>query len=394
MNKVITINLGGTAYQLEEAGYDALRAYLDTAAGRLRNNPDRDEIVADIERAIADKFRAQLDAHKNVVMTQEVEAALAEMGPIEDDSTAADADGEPAGTGAAAAGAATAAAAEGDFRPKRLYRIREGAMVSGVCNGIAAYLGVDPTFVRLAAVFLTLIWGAGALAYLIMVFVVPEAVSPEQKAEAYGTPSTAQEFIRRARQGYYDAVKSFPDREARRQWKRRFKSEMRDWRTRFHREMEASARHWRSQWERQGWAGGGPRPGLGVALPMFSLIQALFLVGWVCAICSLLATGTLFGVALPASVPVWVAVIVVVLAYGFLIWPVKMMRRACYYDLGGSRWAWPTTWLLDTVVWVGVVLVLVWLAMRHLPQVHEAVRNVPIQFHAAVDDVRAWWHRG
>ena len=28
MNKVVTINLGGTAYQLEEGGYDALRAYL------------------------------------------------------------------------------------------------------------------------------------------------------------------------------------------------------------------------------------------------------------------------------------------------------------------------------------------------------------------------------
>ena len=60
MNKVITINLDGNAYQLEEGGYDALRAYLETAAARLQGNPDRDEILSDIERAIAEKFRALL----------------------------------------------------------------------------------------------------------------------------------------------------------------------------------------------------------------------------------------------------------------------------------------------------------------------------------------------
>ena len=54
MNKVITINLGGNAYQLEEGGYDALRAYLETATTRLQANPDREEIISDIELAIGE----------------------------------------------------------------------------------------------------------------------------------------------------------------------------------------------------------------------------------------------------------------------------------------------------------------------------------------------------
>ena len=66
MNKVVTINLGGTAYQLEEGGYDALRVYLETAGTRLRNNPDRDEILSDIERAIGEKFRAWSDCEGDV----------------------------------------------------------------------------------------------------------------------------------------------------------------------------------------------------------------------------------------------------------------------------------------------------------------------------------------
>jgi len=77
MNKVITINLGGNAYQLEEGGYDALRSYLDAAGRRLEGNPDRDEIIADIERAIADKVRGVLGANKTVVLAREVAAIIA-----------------------------------------------------------------------------------------------------------------------------------------------------------------------------------------------------------------------------------------------------------------------------------------------------------------------------
>ena len=59
MNKVITINLGGTAYQLEEGGYDALRAYLETAPRHgCKAIRTADEILADIEQAIAEKFRS------------------------------------------------------------------------------------------------------------------------------------------------------------------------------------------------------------------------------------------------------------------------------------------------------------------------------------------------
>src|SRR5580698_2078564 len=121
MNKVITINLGGNAYQLEEGGYDALRNYLETATARLQGNPDRDEILSDIEQAIAEKFRARLASHKTVVLAKEVEAVLAEMGPIEPDP-----DANKAGASGGATGSSTAArpdpSAGRGTKPKRLYR--------------------------------------------------------------------------------------------------------------------------------------------------------------------------------------------------------------------------------------------------------------------------------
>lgn len=59
--------------------------------------------------------------------------------------------------------------------PKRLYRSRTNRMVGGVCAGIADYLNMDPTVVRLLFLLLTFATGGTALIlYIAMLFVVPE----------------------------------------------------------------------------------------------------------------------------------------------------------------------------------------------------------------------------
>jgi len=385
MNKVITINLDGNAYQLEEGGYDALRAYLEIAAARLSGNPDRDEIISDIERAIAEKFRTLLASHKTVVVTKEVADVLAEMGPIEaDPDTAADpgASGTGAPSGASRSGTAGQEQAAGPGGPpRRLYRIHEGAMIAGVCNGIAAHMNIDPTLVRLAFVLLTIFWGSGLLVYVVMAIVVPEANSPEEKAAASGIPSTAQEFIRRAKEGYYEAVKGFPDRKARREWKRRFK-----------REMRANADQWRYNWHSY-WAEHAPfHPGMGFAVPFLSLLHGAATVLWICALISLLATGTVFGLVLPANVPVWVAALLLLIAYGIVVGPLKFARRACYWGMGQPRWVCSSVFLLDTMVWVAVVAALLWLAAHYSPELRDAIHSIPALAHQAADDIRTWWH--
>jgi phage shock protein PspC (stress-responsive transcriptional regulator) len=378
MNKVITINLGGNAYQLEEGGYDLLRAYLETAAARLKGNPDRDEILSDIERAIAEKLRALFTSQKTVAVTKEVAVVLSEMGPIETDAdTAAD----TGASGTSGPGGAEQSEKR-DGAPRRLYRIHEGAMLAGVCNGIAAYVNIDPTLVRLAFVLLTILWGTGLLVYVVMAIVVPEAHSPEEKAAASGGPATAQEFIKRAKEGYYEAMKGFPDRKARREWKRRFK-----------RDMRANADQWRYNWHSY-WAEHTPfHPGMGFALPVLSLLHGVVTVLWFCALISLLATGAVLGLALPANVPVWVAALLLFIAYGIIAGPLKVARRVCYRGLGQRGWAWSFVFLLDGIVWVAVVIALLWLGVHYLPQLREAVQSVPALAHQAADDIRTWWNK-
>ena len=57
---------------------------------------------------------------------------------------------------------------------KKLYRIKQGKQLAGVCGGIAEYLNIDPTVVRLLWVLISLFAGAGLLAYIICAFVIPE----------------------------------------------------------------------------------------------------------------------------------------------------------------------------------------------------------------------------
>ncbi len=48
-------------------------------------------------------------------------------------------------------------------------------MIGGVCAGLAEYLDLDPTVVRVIWVFLVVFGGAGLLLYLILALIMPSA---------------------------------------------------------------------------------------------------------------------------------------------------------------------------------------------------------------------------
>jgi phage shock protein PspC (stress-responsive transcriptional regulator) len=57
---------------------------------------------------------------------------------------------------------------------KKLYRSRTDRMLGGVCGGLGEYFAIDSTLIRILFVVLTFGGGSGFLAYLIMLFIVPE----------------------------------------------------------------------------------------------------------------------------------------------------------------------------------------------------------------------------
>ena len=56
---------------------------------------------------------------------------------------------------------------------RRLYRSLQQKILGGVCGGLAEYFNVDVTLVRLLWILVTLIGGAGILAYIIAWIIIP-----------------------------------------------------------------------------------------------------------------------------------------------------------------------------------------------------------------------------
>ena len=57
---------------------------------------------------------------------------------------------------------------------KKLYRSKTDKKFCGVCGGIAEYLNVDSTIIRLICVFAVLFAGCGLLAYIVAALVIPQ----------------------------------------------------------------------------------------------------------------------------------------------------------------------------------------------------------------------------
>jgi phage shock protein PspC (stress-responsive transcriptional regulator) len=73
------------------------------------------------------------------------------------------------------------APAAGPVPRSRLVRSATDRKIAGVCGGIAAYLGIDSTFVRLAVVILSIYPGAiicGIIAYALAWFIIPPEPMP------------------------------------------------------------------------------------------------------------------------------------------------------------------------------------------------------------------------
>jgi len=67
---------------------------------------------------------------------------------------------------------------------KRLVRARKGRLLAGVCSGIAEYVGIDVTVIRLIFVAVGVVtFGVGVLIYLADWIVIPEEGEDQSLAE-------------------------------------------------------------------------------------------------------------------------------------------------------------------------------------------------------------------
>ncbi|MBQ4540564.1 MAG: PspC domain-containing protein [Alistipes sp.] len=199
MNEIKKCSIAGVSFTLERDAYETLSQYLQSLRDTYCDDPDGEEILADIEARIAEL----------ILSTQPLDAIIAKPlinNIIKQMGSAAEIDEE---------GTERHVETEDQYGnpriPRRLYRDLENGKLGGVCAGIASYFDIDPAWVRLAA-FLPLLltpiigsmnflnallpltsnlFGFVVLGYLIMWFAIPAASSARQRLEMRGERITA-----------------------------------------------------------------------------------------------------------------------------------------------------------------------------------------------------------
>lgn len=187
MNKTIIININGLIFHIEEDAYEVLKKYMTEVKRHFMDSADSLEITTDIENRIAEMFTEILQAEgKQVIIEQDVNNVVGQMGTIEDFASADDEGGPTTGHHAY----------KYQNINRRLFRDGEDHLLGGVCAGIANYFDIQPVWVRLAFAIAFFFFGTGLLLYIILWIVVPKAVTRTDRMAMKGEPLDLQGFKR------------------------------------------------------------------------------------------------------------------------------------------------------------------------------------------------------
>lgn len=68
---------------------------------------------------------------------------------------------------------------------RTLYKSHHDKIIDGVCGGIAEYLAVDPTVVRIVWIVMTILGGAGVLLYIAGIIIIPKNTSVPEAPQSF-----------------------------------------------------------------------------------------------------------------------------------------------------------------------------------------------------------------
>ena len=195
MKKTINVAIGGCSFTIDEDAYQTLDQYLENFRASLDTGTSASEVMDELEVRIADQLKGKLGGRQvvDLAMTQEVIGRLGYpegyKAPEEQTGTYEDPKEEYSYSGH-----------DGEKPVRKLFRDPDGKRIAGVCSGLALFLGVDVTLIRVIFLVAFICGSAGFWIYLVIWIAAPEARTAAEKCELRGIPATA-ENIRRFTEG-------------------------------------------------------------------------------------------------------------------------------------------------------------------------------------------------
>jgi phage shock protein PspC (stress-responsive transcriptional regulator) len=172
MKKVISINFQGRVIPIEESAFEELKKYTESLQRYFAREEGKDEIINDIENRIAELFIERLKNNPAGCITEaDIHSIVASIGRPED----FDGDISEATPGKQSSGSQQQETFSAQPEPRgSLYRNENDKVLGGVCSGLAHYLKIDPTVVRMLFALITFGgFGSGVLLYIVLWIVLP-----------------------------------------------------------------------------------------------------------------------------------------------------------------------------------------------------------------------------
>ena len=184
MKKTLSVNLGGTVFQIDEDAYILLDNYLNNLRYHFRKEEGGEEIVRDMEMRISELFAETMEGGQQVITIDNVEAVIARMGKPEEFDE--DAEKEES----AEEQKQTFTAQETYEQPqKRLFRDPNNRILGGVLSGIAAYFGWDVVILRLIVALIAFAGSLGVpwlIIYVLAWIIIPPAKTATERLKMKG----------------------------------------------------------------------------------------------------------------------------------------------------------------------------------------------------------------
>ena len=194
MKKTLTANISGTVFHMEEDAYDRLQRYLSTIRLQFAGGSGGDEIMMDIESRIAELFTERMAGRRQVVLMADVEHVEQVMGRPEEYGGGEA--GEATGSGS------TSHSTSRGRSQKRLFRDPDDRWLGGVLSGIAAYVGTEVLWLRIAFILLVVLGiGTPIFIYVLLWILVPPATSAADRLMMEGEPVTVDNLKKAFEEG-------------------------------------------------------------------------------------------------------------------------------------------------------------------------------------------------
>ncbi len=184
MNRTITITLNNTAFDIEEVAYEKLKDYLYKVEKYFSKEEAKDEIIKDIENSFASKLEDKLLGRKQkIVLEKDIDDLIKIIGRVEDFEKENDEE-------------KTENKTYNNYSCKKLYRNPDDVILAGVCSGLASYLNVEASLIRVLFTLVTIFTGffPGFVIYVVLWFILPIAETGSQKLEMEGEKITLEKI--------------------------------------------------------------------------------------------------------------------------------------------------------------------------------------------------------